>query len=170
MKETLLPLLSSSAVYAQEANAFLVTWFPTIGTVGVLFALALLLRSQRKLTMLERMGKVGMSKSANSARVKKAIADAVVDAIENAIFKGDIHRDDAEYWYKKVANVWNIPDLLHRVKSERGYKRQLSLKQRLQKKFGKQKAPPKADNVVNIEEVLRENKIAAGFKKVQKIS
>src|ERR1700733_14251037 len=46
------------------------------------------------------------------AHVKSIIGDAVTEAVEDLIHKGELTRSEAGFWYNRIGNVLTLPDVL----------------------------------------------------------
>lgn len=86
--------------------------------LGSLLFLARRTLRMRRLTHRIRWG-VGMKRSKNREAFERGlISFGIVDAIEEAIFRGDMTRDRADQWYTSFANDYNMTDLLPRPRTK----------------------------------------------------
>lgn len=70
-------------------------------------AIAYLLGTRTKAAARERKMRADREK-----HVKWRIGDAITEAIEDLVHKGELKRDEAGFWYKRIGHVLTLPDVL----------------------------------------------------------
>lgn len=96
-------------------NPFFVT------AVVVLIAVAYLLGTRTKAAARERK-----MRREREQHVKMRIGDAIVEGIEDLVHKGELKRDEAGFWYRRLGHVLTLPDVLS--KNTKALKEQLKEK------------------------------------------
>lgn len=86
---------------------------------------------------VEMRGKLMTPEQENLEKV--LIADGFTDVLEDMEYRGKMSRERKLLWYRRIGNIFNLPDLLA--------KHELLLKQQLQKKYPKGKLPDTIDEL-----------------------
>lgn len=100
--------------------------------LGSLWYLARHTLRMRRLTHRIRWG-VGMKKSKNRDAFERGlISFGICDAIEEAVYRGDMTRARADQWYSSFATDYNMTELLPRYRTkaekEEGLKRAINMR------------------------------------------
>lgn len=147
------PWVGDVAAAIVSANTALTTFFPIIGTVGILTMLGIVVlqyRNSRKAAWEKRMADRGES-------VKHMIGEGFFDMLFELYYKDKISREEFHSWQKRVGYYFQLPDLLRRKPPSHIATKLRMAKEKMETKDVKPNIPgPKpgeGTNVVKLEEV-----------------